>query len=118
MNMREFSAQSGLSAHTLRYYEKIGLLPGIQRNASGHRAFTSRDLEWVNFIVRLKDTGMSLDNILAYSKLRAAGDSTLGRRQHILEEHRDALKTKIETEQLHLKALDAKITHYRSLKAP
>ena len=82
MNMREFSAQSGLSAHTLRYYEKIGLLPGIQRNASGHRAFTSRDLEWVNFIVRLKDTGMSLDNILAYSKLRAAGDSTLGRRQH------------------------------------
>ena len=118
MNIQAFSAQTGLSAYTLRYYEKIGLLPGIQRNASGHRAFTGRDLEWVNFIVRLKETGMPLDNILEYARLRAAGDSTLKKRQRILEAHRDALQLRIKSEQLHLRALDSKIEHYRSIKAP
>ena len=86
MNMRTFSAQTGLSAYTIRYYEKLGLLPGIQRNASGHRAFTTQDLEWVRFIVRLKDTGMSLDDILTYSRLRALGSTTLASRQKMLEQ--------------------------------
>ncbi|MGB3597821.1 MerR family transcriptional regulator [Pseudomonas neustonica] len=116
MNMRTFSAQTGLSAHTIRYYEKLGLLPGIQRNASGHRAFTTQDLEWVRFIVRLKDTGMSLDDILTYSRLRALGSTTLASRQKMLEQHRDALRARIENEQLHLVALEAKIQHYQSLK--
>ena len=111
MNMRAFSAQTGLTAHTLRYYEKLGLL-----NASGHRAFTTQDLEWVRFIVRLKDTGMSLDDILTYSRLRALGSTTLASRQKMLEQHRDALRARIENEQLHLVALEAKIQHYQSLK--
>ncbi len=118
MNISAFAAQSGLSAHTLRYYEKIGLLPHIKRNSSGHRAFTLRDLEWVRFVTRLKETGMSLEGILAYARLRAQGDSTLEQRQHILETHRDAMKLRIEREQLHLQALEAKIEHYNSLRTP
>ncbi len=115
MNVSEFSVRSGLSAHTLRYYEKIGVLPPIQRNNSGHRAFTARDLEWINFVTRLKETGMPLEGILKYAALRLEGDGTLAERQRMLATHRDALKLKIEREQLHLQALDAKIRHYQAL---
>jgi DNA-binding transcriptional MerR regulator len=61
MNIKEFSDRSHVSAHTLRYYEKIGLLTDIQRNSSGHREDNAKDLEWLGFIVRLKETGMSLE---------------------------------------------------------
>ena len=118
MNIREFAIQTGLSAHTLRYYEKIGLLTGVLRNSSGHRQFTAKDLEWVRFIVRLKETGMPLEQILAYAQLRAAGDSTLEQRQRMLQEHRDTLKAKIENELAHLQALDAKIQYYQTIKTP
>ncbi|MEH6566004.1 MAG: MerR family transcriptional regulator [Halopseudomonas sp.] len=116
MNMSAFAAQTGLSAHTLRYYEKIGVMPHIQRNSSGHRAFTLRDLEWVRFVTRLKETGMPLEGILVYAGLRAQGDSTLDQRQQILEMHRDALKLRIEKEQLHLQALETKIKHYQDIR--
>ena len=55
MNIKEFSNLVGLSAHTLRYYEKIGLLKNVQRTSSGHRAYTSKDQKWIEFVVRLKE---------------------------------------------------------------
>ncbi|MGY8869346.1 MAG: MerR family transcriptional regulator [Pseudomonadales bacterium] len=112
MNMKEFSAHTALSAHTLRYYEKIGLLSNIHRSSNGHRLFTAKDLEWVRFIIRLKETGMPLRSILDYSELRALGESTNSKRQALLEQHRDKLKSKIENEIQHLNALDAKIEYY------
>ena len=60
MNMSEFSGVVGLSSYTLRYYEKIGLLRHVKRSRSGHRVYSDRDVDWVNFIKRLKDTGMPL----------------------------------------------------------
>ncbi|WP_028468815.1 MerR family transcriptional regulator [Neptunomonas japonica] len=112
MNMKEFSARTTLSAHTLRYYEKIGLLSDIHRSSNGHRFFTTKDLEWVAFIIRLKETGMPLESILEYSNLRALGESTNQERQALLEQHRDKLKSRIENEIQHLSALDAKIEYY------
>jgi DNA-binding transcriptional MerR regulator len=117
MNISEFSKLTLLSPHTLRYYEKLDLLSHISRNSSGHRSYTTADAEWVKFINRLKATGMPLKQILEYAHLRAEGDSTFEQRRLLLGKHRDALKTRIESELDHLRALDAKIDYYSSNKS-
>ncbi|QBF82622.1 MerR family transcriptional regulator [Shewanella maritima] len=112
MNMAEFSKQAEVSAHTLRYYEKIGLLPSISRNASGHRVYGSKDLVWIEFIKRLKDTAMPLKDILKYSELRKQGASTRALRQLLLEKHLEDVKKHITQQQSHLGAIEAKIKLY------
>lgn len=76
MNIKEFSKISGISAYTLKYYEKIGIFQEIQRNASGHRDFSENDLLWAQFINRLKETGMPLEQIREYATLRQKGESS------------------------------------------
>ncbi|CCN85989.1 MerR family transcriptional regulator [Vibrio nigripulchritudo] len=112
MDIKRFSELVGLSAHTLRYYEKIGLIRDINRNSGGRRCYLKRDIEWVKFIVRLKDTGMSLADIKEYSELQYQGDSTLVARKELLSQHRRYLKAEIEKQQNHLSALNAKIHYY------
>ena len=118
MNMAKFSKLTGLSAHTLRYYEKIGLLRNIQRNSKGHRVHTDKDLQWVSFIIRLKETAMPLEQILEYASLREAGTQTMLNRQKILEAHRQTLKKHIDIQLSHLSALEHKIQLYKDPKAP
>ena len=77
MNIKEFSSLVGLSAHTLRYYEKIGLLKHVHRNASGHRVYSAKDLSWISFVKRLKETAMPLEEILEYAKLREVGSESV-----------------------------------------
>ncbi|QXO16514.1 MerR family transcriptional regulator [Vibrio ostreae] len=116
MNMKQFSHQVGLSPHTLRYYEKIGLLKNIRRDASGHRSYTAKDIDWITFIIRLKETGMPLEGILEYANYRDQGSATVGERQHLLEQHRAALQQHIEQQTQHLLALEAKIELYKNGK--
>lgn len=115
MNIQQFSKLTDISSHTIRYYEKIGLLKNVSRNASGHRWFTDKDIIWIEFIKRLKDTGMPLVNIRQYADLRDAGASTSELRMQILQQHAVMLKTKIADEQFHLKMLQEKIEHYRKV---
>lgn len=115
MNIKNFSILTNISAHTLRYYEKIGLLKQIERNSSGHRYFTQKDVVWVEFIKRLKETGMPLKQILTYADLRDVGISTSGLRMKILEEHALILEEKIAEEQSHLKMLRTKIQYYSKI---
>ena len=116
MNISQFSRLTELSTHTLRYYEKLGLLTNIARNANGRRDYSAADVDWARFINRLKATGMPLVQILNYSRLRAEGESTLEPRRQILQNHRNALQARIEAELEHLKVLDSKIAYYQSLK--
>ncbi len=116
MNMREFSNKVGLSAYTLRYYEKIGLLKHVQRNISGHRIYSHRDIDWVNFIKRLKETGMPLEEIRKYASLRELGVETVKERQALLEKHQESLVKHIRQQNEHLKALDDKINLYKTGK--
>ncbi len=116
MNMKEFSLLVGLSSYTLRYYEKIGLLKHVQRNSSGHRVYSNRDIDWVNFIKRLKETGMPLEEIQQYASLRELGVRTLDARQELLERHREKLKQHIQQQVEHLNALETKINLYESGK--
>lgn len=113
MNIGQFAERTGLSAHTLRYYEKIGLLRHIARDASGIRIFTERDLEWVGFIKRLKDTGMPIDDILVYADLREAGETTLAARRALLEQHARALQARLDRDRANLAALEHKIAWYK-----
>jgi len=113
LSIRQFAARTGLSADTLRYYEKIGLLRQVARDASGFRVYGPRDLEWIGFILRLKDTGMALDDIIRYAELRECGDATLAARQALLEQHAARLHERIQRDHQHLDALQAKIALYR-----
>lgn len=113
LSIQQFAARTGLSADTLRYYEKIGLLRHVARDASGFRVYGPRDLEWVAFVLRLKDTGMPLEDITRYADLREQGDTTLAARQALLEAHAARLQARLQRDQEHLDALQAKIELYR-----
>lgn len=115
MNIGQFSAVTGVSAHTLRYYEKIGLLSVISRNQSGHRDYSKKDQEWVAFIVRLKDMAMPLKQIIDYAQLREQGIKTAGKRKALLEQHSIRLEAKITKEREHLDVLNRKIEYYNGL---
>ena len=112
MNMKNFTQRLGLSAHTIRYYEKIGLL-NLARNRSGHREFCEQDIEWMQFILRLKETGMPLAEILCYAKLRAQGASTAAQRMQLLEKHAQIVSAEIEVLQQHLHKINLKIAYYQ-----
>ncbi len=116
MNMREFSSLVGLSPHTLRYYEKIGLLKKVQRNSSGHRVYTSKNLAWISFVKRLKETAMPLEEILVYARLRELGSESLSLRQTLLEQHQENLRNHIEQQKKHMAALEDKINLYKGGK--
>ncbi|MCI0919674.1 MerR family transcriptional regulator [Pseudomonas stutzeri] len=113
LSIQQFAARTGLSADTLRYYEKIGLLRHVARDASGFRVYGPRDLEWVTFVLRLKDTGMPLEDITRYADLREQGETTLAARQALLEAHAARLQARLQRDQEHLDALQAKIELYR-----
>jgi DNA-binding transcriptional MerR regulator len=114
MNVKEFSKRVGVSPHTVRYYEKIGLLRGIQRLPNGHRCFSEKDIQWISFVQRLKETGMPLEQIHQYAELRSQGDSTLLARQRLLEAHANTLRRKLAKQQGHLDKLSEKIAFYHS----
>ena len=115
MNIQKFSTLTNVSAHTIRYYEKIGLLKNIERTTSGHRYFTSKDIDWVGFVKRLKDMGMPLDNIKKYADLREKGQSTSELRKQLLQEHYLIVEKKMAIESLHLKKIKEKIDYYQTI---
>lgn len=112
MQTKEFSAQTGLSAATLRYYEQEGLLHP-DRNANGYREYGTRDLEWVGFILRLKDMGVPLSQIKKYARLRHLGDETIPERYRILQSHQLVLEQKRQKLDTHWAFLEQKLALYR-----
>jgi DNA-binding transcriptional MerR regulator len=114
-SIQRAAAETGLSADTLRYYEKIGLLPGIARSQSGHRRFSEDDLGWIRFLQRLRATGMPIEQIQRYGELMRAGDHTSAERRQILETHRQAIRREIGHLEDALDLLDRKIAHYDAL---
>lgn len=103
-----------VSAHTLRYYEREGLLT-IARTASGHRRYTDDDLGWVRFIMLLKRTNMPLPEIARFVRLEKDGHDTINKRRTMLEEHRQTLTAHIVQLQTYMDTLDAKIDYYREV---
>ena len=108
----EFSRLTNLGIHTLRYYEHEHLITP-ERNSSNRRCYSDKDLAWIEFIKRLKDTGMPIKEIRHYAKLRSAGTPTLNERMEMLTAHREALNEQIKQLQEHMAKLDDKIEFYR-----
>ncbi|MFC3150845.1 MerR family transcriptional regulator [Litoribrevibacter euphylliae] len=113
MYISEISERTGLSIHTLRYYEKEGLLTNISRNESGRRVYSETDLAWLAWIQRLKSTGMSLEGIKRFSVLRSMGDSSISDRKNMLIEHAQVLKNDIQHLKDELEIVEYKIAAYQ-----
>ncbi|MGM0713286.1 MerR family transcriptional regulator [Brevibacillus parabrevis] len=92
LTIRQVANATGLSVQTLRYYENIGLLSSIHRNKNGYRCYTIDDIAWIDFLTRLKATGMPISTMLEIAELKRQGDSTLTKRRIILEEHYAAVE--------------------------
>ncbi|GAB2879905.1 MerR family transcriptional regulator [Paraburkholderia jirisanensis] len=116
LTIGQVAAQSGISTHTLRYYEQAGLLRAIGRNTAGHRLYAPADLDWLQFVMRLKATGMPIAGMQAFAQLRAAGDATVGARREMLASHRDAVVARMAELQSNLAAIVEKIAHYEAIE--
>lgn len=112
MKIGELATRTGLSPHTLRYYERIGLLPYADRDRSGQRDYDASILNWIDFIGRLKTTGMPIREMLAYAALRERGAGTEMERRQLLEQHRDRVRARLAELSECLLVLDTKIAGY------
>lgn len=110
LTIQEVAEYSGLSVHTLRYYEKIGLLDPIGRASSGHRRYDASDLNWLNFLKRLRTTGMSIQQMLDFAALRRKGPSSVSQRLAMLEEHRQQVRAHIQELEGHMEVIERKIS--------
>jgi DNA-binding transcriptional MerR regulator len=112
MKIGELAKQSGLSAHTIRYYERIGLLPYARRDRSKQRDYDASILTWIEFLGRLKTIGMPIRDMHLYARLREAGTSTEMERRALLERHRQRVRAHVAELQACLLVLDTKIAGY------
>ncbi|MCW5693165.1 MAG: MerR family transcriptional regulator [Pseudolabrys sp.] len=112
MKIGELAKRSGLSAYTIRYYERIGLLPRAHRDSSGQRDYGASILNWTEFLDRLKTTGMPIREMLRYAALRDGGVSTEAARRALLEQHRERVRAHVAELQACLLVLDTKIAGY------
>ncbi|MCC0634747.1 MULTISPECIES: MerR family transcriptional regulator [unclassified Clostridioides] len=112
MTISEVSRKYELSADTLRYYERIGLIPPVNRNKSGIRSFTEKDCEWVNFIKCMRSAGLSIETLIEYVTMFQQGNETVKARKELLIEQRNQLSRRIEDMQKTLERLNSKIDGY------
>lgn len=112
MTIAEVSRKYGLSADTLRYYEKEGLIPPVRRRENGLRDYSQQDCNWVEFIKCMRGAGLSIETLREYVRLFKQGNRTLQKRKNLLIKEREALQARIQEQQAVLKRLNYKIEIY------
>ena len=112
MTIAEVSKKYDLTADTLRYYEKIGLIPSVGRNQSGNRDYTEENVRWIEFVKCMRNAGLSIEVLIAYVALFQQGNDTIDSRKELLTEQRKKIEDKIEELQNTLSYLDKKIDSY------
>lgn len=118
LTIQQVAAATGLSVHTLRYYERCDLIAPVGRAANGHRRYSSNDLRWIEFLNKLRLTGMPIRQMQQYAALmRAHPDSAFHQRRQLLETHRENVLAQIQQLQDNLAVIDWKIQHYSQLEA-
>ena len=117
LSIADAAQASGLSAYTLRYYEQIGLIAPIDRR-SGARRYNDADMRWLDFLVRLRATGMSMRDMQRYAQLLRKGNAaaSLSERQALLEAHAERLETEIRTQRETLQYIRKKIRLYEDMR--
>ena len=117
LSIAEASELTGLTAHTLRYYERIGLLD-VRRDVAGYRSYDERAMARIVFISRLRASGMPIGTISHYLDLVLEGEHTAPQRLALMQEHRDRIQRQLHDLQLALAVTDYKITVYGGTAAP
>ncbi len=115
MTIKEASQVTGVSADTLRYYERIGLIPAVPRSAGGIRDYDEASIRWINFIKCMRGAGLPIEALIEYVALCKEGSKTEASRKAILIEQRDILQQRIESLQKTLVKLNYKIDNYGHL---
>lgn len=112
LTIQEVAKATGLTPHTLRYYERIGLIHPINREENTRRCYTVDDVGWIEFLLKLRATGMSIKDMQQYAELQRQGDETLPERVEMLKSLRDKVESHIEEMNEHLKLIHYKIDYY------
>jgi len=112
MNIAEVATKFDLTQDTLRYYEKVGLIPKVKRTSGGIRHYTEYDCGWIDFIKCMRNAGVQVDSLVEYVRLFEQGDSTADSRKQILVRERDRIATQVAEMQSTLDRLNAKIERY------
>lgn len=117
LTIQEVAQATGLSAHTLRYYERVGLIHPIDREQNTHRRYTTNDVGWIDFLTKLRATGMSIKDMQKYAELQRRGDETLAERVEMLKSLRDKVEAHMAELNEHLKLIHYKIEIYQKIVA-
>ncbi|NTQ76227.1 MerR family transcriptional regulator [Enterococcus faecium] len=112
MNIKQVSEEKGISADTLRYYERIRLIPPVNRTKGGIRDYTEEDLKWVDFTICMRNAGLSIESLIEYIRLSSEGEATVFERRKLLIEESELLTKKIAEMQECLERLQGKIKKY------
>jgi DNA-binding transcriptional MerR regulator len=114
LTIQQVAEYTGVSAHTLRYYERIGLLDGVERASSGHRRYATKDITWIRMLRRLRETGMHIRQMQEFADLRRQGEHTLTRRLALLKAHQQEVLEHVRELEGYLTAIENKIQLYRA----
>ncbi|WP_125713929.1 MerR family transcriptional regulator [Companilactobacillus kedongensis] len=112
MNIKEVAQKYDLTADTLRYYEKVGLIPAVHRNDVGYRDFNEEDENWVEFAKCMRNAGMSVESLSEYVALFQKGDSTIAERKQILLDQQAIMAEKLKDMQATYERLTRKVDNY------
>lgn len=113
MTIKEVSEKYKISSDTLRYYERIGMIPEVTRTASGIRDYQESDLSWVELVICMRKAGVSVESLIEYVKMCMQGDTTFSARLHLLQEEKEKLEEQRSQLETAMKRLDYKISRYQ-----
>lgn len=117
LTIQQVAELTGLSVHTLRYYERIGLIHPIDRAQNTHRRYSQDDVGWIDFLNKLRASGMSIQQMQAYAELQRMGDVTLPERVEMLKVLRIQVEARMDELREHLKIIHYKIGYYEGVIA-
>ncbi len=115
LTIQQVAEATGLTVYTLRYYERIGLIHPIDRAENSHRRYTEDDIGWINFLMKLRATGMSIGEMQTYAELQRQGDVTLPERVAMLKTLRVRVETHLQELHEHLGLICYKIDLYEAI---
>ena len=115
--IQDASIETGVSRDTLRYYERVGILPGVARSQSGHRRFSDDDMGWIKLVQCLRATGMPIEELHTYAELAQQGNSTAAERLRLLQEHKRRIQDDMQELTTALELVEHKIAGYDRILA-
>lgn len=116
LTIHQVAQRTGLTAYTLRYYERIGLIAPVARATGGQRRYAAADMDWLDFLLRLRTTGMPIHRMQAFASLRSEGNVTAQARREMLEAHHAQVLEQLQALQHSEKVLAGKIAYYRQVE--